>query len=605
MILFWPGLHGPFLLDDLQNINIENTRLSWSDLISDSLQNESGPIGRPLSVFSFLLNGFIFGSDPFYYKAVNLAIHLLCGFFVSLFVYLVIIQLPKQRQFAYSTALLTALLWLIHPLQVSTVLYAVQRMTQLSALFTLIGLSAYIYGRQAQQKYIYLSLLFFFPLAVLSKETGLLFPFYLFIIEYFILDFRCQTPERKFYLVHAYRIVCLLAILGGLFYFYQHLPQFFSIYHEKDLSLISRLLTESRVLTFYLSLIVQPQLSRMGLYHDDFIASYSVDSAVLLSICLLSAMLICIFYCRRRAPIVAFGLAWFFVSHMIESTVIPLELVFEHRNYLALVGILLIPSYYFVVFHSSAKKYTKILITLLIATLILFISFLTFVRCVNWSSASLFLREAYLDHPTSTRLHIDMANGYATQNDYSAAIKELDKAEQLQPYNIGILLNKILIRCQDHGVPEALYKEIENKIKSAPLSPYPMLALDQIVDKKFHGLCPAVKLDEIETMIKNALINPNLQYKPLYRAMLYHLYAGVALIKNDVTLCRVLLLQSYQSYPKRLDPLIKKATIEWHYKLYQEAQETRAFIQQHDHFFNAPRQKLRELDHLLESRTTP
>lgn len=603
--LFWRGLEGPFLLDDLQNIDIKTTNFQIADLISDSLQNESGPIGRPLSVFTLLLNGFLFGPDPFYYKAVNLAIHLLCGLFVGVFIYLLIAQLTNRRQFAAPTALLTSLLWLIHPIQVSTVLYAVQRMTQLSALFMLMGFCAYIYGRQSRTKYIYFSLLFCFPLAVLSKETGLLFPFYLFIIEYFILDFQCATTEKRSYLVHTYRIICLLMILVGLFYFYHHLSQFFSTYDEKNLSLIARLMTESKVLVFYLALIMTPNLSKMGLYHDDFIVSYTPDLQVFLSTSLLIAMIICIFYYRRRAPILAFGLSWFFISQLIESTLIPLELVFEHRNYLALVGILLIPCYYLVVFQSSAKKILQVLITLLFALLILLLSFLTFIRCLSWSSMNDFLKSTYIDHPHSTRLHIDMANAFAEQKNYAIAIEELNKAAKLQPNNIGILLNKILIGCQSHDIPGSLYTEVEAKIKWTPLSPYPMLALDTIVDKKFRGQCPSVDLDHLEKIIKNGLDNPHLRYKPLYRAMLYHLDAAIALMRNNIALCRTLLMQSYQAYPNRLDPLIKKAVIEWHYKLYDEAYETRAFIEQHDHFFNVPRQKLRELDKLLESRKTP
>lgn len=606
ILLFWPGLYGPFLLDDLQSIDTDqNTPFTWTDLIANSLQNETGPIGRPISVFTFLLNDFLFGPDPFYYKAVNLGIHLLCGLFVGIFIYRLISSLPDRRKFAYPTALLTAVLWLIHPLQVSTVLYAVQRMTQLSALFTLIGLSAYIYGRQSQQKYIYISLFIFFPLAVLSKETGLLFPFYLFIIEYFILDFQCRTPEKRFYLTHSYRIFCLLMILGSLFYFYQHIPQFFSTYHEKDLTLLSRLMTESRVLVFYLSLMVNPLLSRMGLFHDDFIASQSFDFYVILSMGILAGLVFCIFYFRRRAPIISFGLAWFFVSHLIESTFIPLELVFEHRNYLALIGILLIPSYYLILFKNTSKKSIQSLISLLIFLFILMLSFLTFIRSTNWASANNFLKEAYIYHPGSIRAHIEMGNWYLEHQNYSLAVEELNQAAKLQPDNVGILLHRILIGCQTQVIPEQLYKEAEDKIKRVPLTPYPMMVLDQIVNNKFHQQCKAITLDHLETIFKSALKNPNLLQKPKQRAPLYHLYAGVALMKNDVTLCRALLLKSFQSDQNRLDPLIEKATIEWHYKLYEAAHETRELINKHDHFTNVSHKKLRELDQLLKSRKTP
>lgn len=606
ILLFWPGLYGPFLLDDLQSIDITpNNRFNWRDFIATSLQNKTGPVGRPITVFTFILNGFVFGPNPFYYKAVNLGIHILCGLFVGIFIYLLISKLSNRQKFAYPTALLTTVLWLIHPLQVSTVLYAVQRMTQLSALFTLIGLSAYIYGRQSQQRYIYISLLLFFPLAVLSKETGLLFPFYLFIIEYFILDFHCSTPKKRFYLIHSYRILCLLMILGSLIYFYQHIPSFFSTYHEKDLTLISRLMTESRVLVLYLSLILNPILSHMGLYHDDFTVSYYFDIYVILSISLLIFLFICLFYYRRRAPILSFGLAWFFISHLIESTFIPLELVFEHRNYLALVGILLIPSYYFILFRNSTTKHIRSVTTLFVIFLITLLSFLTFIRSTHWFSAKNFIQSAYTYHPRSPRAHIAMANWYLEKKDYVHAIEELDFALKLQPDNIGILLHRILMGCQTQFVPKELYEEVEDKIERTPLTPYSMLVLDQIVNNKFHQQCEAISLTHLENILKNALKNQNLLYKPLNHAALYHLYAGVALMKNDVTLCRELLLKSFKTYPDRLDPLIEKATIEWHYEMHTQALETCALINKNNHFINAPHEKLRELNQLLQSRTKP
>jgi tetratricopeptide (TPR) repeat protein len=36
----------------------------------------------------------------------------------------------------------------------------------------------------------------------------------------------------------------------------------------------------------------------------------------------------------RKAPLIAYSILFFFINHIIEGSVIPLELVFEHRNYL-------------------------------------------------------------------------------------------------------------------------------------------------------------------------------------------------------------------------------------------------------------------------------
>jgi hypothetical protein len=48
---------------------------------------------------------------------------------------------------------------------------------------------------------------------------------------------------------------------------------------------------------------------------------------------------------RKRFPIVAFAVLWFLVGHSLESTVFPLEIIHEHRNYLPALGPLLALTY--------------------------------------------------------------------------------------------------------------------------------------------------------------------------------------------------------------------------------------------------------------------
>ncbi len=110
-IIYWQGLSGPFMLDDLQSIEpAQLDRFSWQQLWEISLQNDSGPLGRPLSIASFALNHYFFGLNPFYYKLVNLIIHILCGFAIGYFIYLLMTLTPKAKKRAMPIAFLTALL---------------------------------------------------------------------------------------------------------------------------------------------------------------------------------------------------------------------------------------------------------------------------------------------------------------------------------------------------------------------------------------------------------------------------------------------------------------------------------------------------------------
>ena len=116
------------------------------------------------------------------------------------------------------------------------------------------------------------------------------------------------------------------------------LPEFIRGYEVRDFTIAERLLTQPYILGHYLSCIFFPNISSMGLYLDDF----AIRSPALWSNWLgITAVFIAIFsalYWRKQKPIIAFAVLWYFACHALESSVIPLEMAFEHRNYLALIG---------------------------------------------------------------------------------------------------------------------------------------------------------------------------------------------------------------------------------------------------------------------------
>lgn len=142
---YYPGLSGPFMLDDFQIIpKSQLLNFSWSELISISVRNESGPLNRPIALISFALNSFWFGDNTFFYKATNVILHLLTG--IVLFAVLKKLFSIQQPRIPNETSIvwITIILWLFHPLHISTVLYTVQRMTILSSFFMLLGLLCYL-----------------------------------------------------------------------------------------------------------------------------------------------------------------------------------------------------------------------------------------------------------------------------------------------------------------------------------------------------------------------------------------------------------------------------------------------------------------------------
>lgn len=569
--------------------------------MSKSLQNDTGPIGRPLTQATFILNYYFFGLQPYSFKVVNLIIHLICGALIGSLSYLIVLLQPLKRQYAIPIALLSSFLWLIHPLQVSTVLYSVQRMAQLCFMFLLLGCITYVLGRKAQitrsskgTLLICSAFFIFFPLAILSKENGLLFPWYLLAIEYFILRFH-TTPQLRKPLKRFHLVLSSSLLIGALLYYALHFTTYLHTFSEKGFTLLERCMSELRALIFYLELILLPALSKMSLYHDDFLVSKQLDLSVLLSA---AGLLICffsIYWYRRRANLMAFGLSWFFIAHTMESTILPLELFFEHRNYIASFGIVFPLAYYAITFFSSVSPNIKKIGCISGILLLILLGSITHWRVQSWSSPESFLRSTSAFHPHSTRVQIEIANWLLLQGNYQAALAYLEKAQNLAPQNAGIALHQLLVFCRNEWVPTLYYEKSRQQLQTGPITPYVITTLNIMVDNMLKGRCESLDPNQLWDILQLSLQNKSLAYKPKYKAVLLHIAAGIALKQNKITQSKQLLLESFLTYPKRIDPLIQKAYLELQHREINEAKSTLRTIEAHQHFLYSPHEKILEL----------
>ncbi len=350
-----PGLGGLFILDDLPNLEaLEQLRqLSLNEISQFIVTGISSRLGRPLSLASFAVQFYGWPHTPYIFKHTNLMIHLLNGVLVF-WLTLKLLDLSRVRVSSILTiALITSALWLLHPLQVSTVSYVIQRMTQLSALFSFITIIAYLYGRQwsingrTKQGLAMMSGAIFMglPLAILSKENGILIPIFIAVIEWTLL---AKIGRPKWW--RSWSLVFLaLPIMLLLGYFLIHGESLFiNGYNGRNFNLLQRLLTESRILFDYLRLIFFPLPSALGLYFDDYTISTGILSPMttllsLLGLCLLITT--AVIY-RKYHPLYSFAVFWFLGGHLLESTALPLELIFLHRNYVPLLGPILAAAYY-------------------------------------------------------------------------------------------------------------------------------------------------------------------------------------------------------------------------------------------------------------------
>lgn len=348
---YWPGLSGGFFFDDGPSIlrapGVHMRDLSWDSLTLAWASGGAGPSGRPVAQLSFAFNHYLSGLHPWAFKVTNLIVHGLCALLVlGVVLELYRTKIEKSASEVVWLPLLVTGLWALHPLQLLPILHVVQRMTTLSALFLLAGFWLHIVARR-QGDVKRAAILFTgawglaWPLSMLSKETGVLFPVFVLAWELLIRPKDVGALDR-FAKIYAAALV-VLAVGGMLYLALPYGRWVWAGYEFRSFDAVQRLLTEARVLWFYVGLAMWPRAPAMGLYHDDFLLStnWLTPASTLPAVLGWLGVVCLVWVLRKRLPLIAFGLAWFLVGHLVESTVLPLEIAHEHRNYLPLLGLML------------------------------------------------------------------------------------------------------------------------------------------------------------------------------------------------------------------------------------------------------------------------
>jgi hypothetical protein len=332
-VAYQPGLSDIFLMDDapvLKSLNSFGGVTDTTTLLHFLRDDPSGPTGRPIAMLALLLDDQYWPGDPASYRNTNLLIHLVCGLLIALLSFKLAIAAKADSNTAAWISALTAMLWLLHPFNTSTTLYIIQRMTQLSALFVLLALTLYTYGRtQISSKPVRAYALMTTALvpvgllAALSKENGALLPLFILSLEATI--YRNVDKQRLFYPWAAVFIALPIAIMAGyVIYAWGSLT---AGYHLRDFSLSERLLTEPRVLIDYLGNILMPRASGTGLFHDDFAVSRTITSPAdtLPAIVALLGLGLSALWLRKKQPVYSFAIFWFLGGHVMESSFLNLQ----------------------------------------------------------------------------------------------------------------------------------------------------------------------------------------------------------------------------------------------------------------------------------------
>jgi hypothetical protein len=400
------------------------------------------------------------GHNPWAYKVGNLFLHLTIGALMGVLAAQVLRRDPRLADRALPVAAAVALLWLALPVHASTVLYPVQRMTQMSALFVVLGLIAYIAlreridagrgGRWPAAQLVGVVACFTL-LGGFSKENGLLLPLLCLVVEFAV--FQRDGAGRRAATVALALLVGLPAVLGvaGIATAPDRL---FGAYEARSFTLLERVLTQPRVLWDYVASILLPNGGRLGVYQDDFPLSRSLWSPITTLPAIAAWMLVVALAVRLRhvAPVATCGVLFFLAAHAMESTVLPLEIYFEHRNYLPAIGLLLAVAAGALALLDRLRSQTTLFrrtLPALPALVLLALMAATHGRALVWGEPEALMAQSVANRPESPRVQSELAARAMASGDLAGAMAYLDTMQRLSgPIEAGsIALWRITAHC--------------------------------------------------------------------------------------------------------------------------------------------------------------
>lgn len=437
-----PGLWGPFLLDDYPNL--EPLRLwlegiiAWQGVV---FGNDSGPLGRPLSMASFLLNAAAGDMQPWHFKAVNLVIHLACGILIAGFANRLFRLDEQMKARAAWLALVLAIWWLLLPIHTATVFYVVQRMAQLSALFIFAGLWLYLAARERIENghrsgawMLFAGIPALSAAGALAKENALLLPLLCGVLELVMYRGRWRPRSINWFLI----LLVGLPVMAGLVMVLWQPQAIPGSFKGRDFTLGERLLTQGRVLWDYVQQILIPAGTGLSLFQDDTTVSRSLLQPVttLAAIIAWTGVLATAWAARRVAPLIPAGVLLFLVGHLMESSVFPLELAFLHRNYMPSIGILVavIGAAGFVGSRlpPPSPEFRRIgLAALVLAGAVLWAA--THARAWVWQSETSLIAYELENNPDSVRGRLMAATHAIGAGNTGAAMDQIQRAENSLP----------------------------------------------------------------------------------------------------------------------------------------------------------------------------
>ena len=437
LAVYSTNLNGPFLYDDISLVRNNDYIKSWSHLPQYFSQNEYAGMNepsnywRPLVLLVFSLEWHLWGEWPFGFHFVNIALHVASAFLL----FLILLALFKKRGLAF----LTALVFLIHPLQTEAVTYISGLGDPLSAFFMFLSILYFVGYRQSGERRHYAASLGSAILSLMVREAAVILPGFLLLVDFTLSEIfsfedlknfvkRAARALWPFFVAAAVYILLRSTVLN-----FQNTFNFYGYSNPYTQHILLRIMIFFEVLPVYFSMMIWPfnlHMNRSLEFSIDTYNGFVSAGGIALFVILLGVAVLC----WRRAPAITFSVGWFFTGLAITSGIfIPVNaVIYEHWLYLPLAGFYL--ALFWLVIQVQEHWSWPISEKFLLACAVIYFAFLsttTLKQNKLWSDPVGFYNYLLRYSP----------NDYATMDLLGVAyadLDQLDKAEEMFKRSIAI-----------------------------------------------------------------------------------------------------------------------------------------------------------------------
>ncbi len=437
---------------------------------------------------SYSIEYHLWGLWPVGYHVINVLLHIANSILVFILIKalldskFLIFNFKSISNFRSAIALLTSLFFLIHPIQTEAVAYVAGRTDLLPAAFMLAGLIIFI----KFIKFIKFIPLFFI-LALLSKETAIIFPLLLFITDWLLFSHSLTKTAR----IHL-RLWIRLAAIAMVYIFlrltvfnFQNTLNFYGGDNIYTTNILYRLFTFFHALTVYGQLLIAP----VNLYMERSLplatSLFSLPVVIGFVVFLMAFYYIYRTYAKTVIlfgitgnSYIAYGLLWFFIAILPSSNIlIPINnMLAEHFLYFPCIGLFFIVALILVRGYLIVPNLFRHLLLFSLICLFSFYIFRSFERNRDWHDPITFYNQTLNFVSGSARVRNNLAMNYADLGNHEQAIKHYRLAIATQdtyPQTHYNLANSLL----QLGKTADAIVEYEKAIQMQPsfLPAYPVL----------------------------------------------------------------------------------------------------------------------------------